>query len=169
MLVRKKPTVYERWQLIKREFTRRGTFAHTQMRAEFLEMKCTAKGDVREFLDGLRLKYEELSTALSNFAANQLATREDRDYDSNDEMTFTALSPDTLIQMIMRESAGMMAFKKRSKRDREDHDEALNVTSSASSSHRKDRKWHGKKKGPCFVCQGTDHKEVWEQRKCSCV
>jgi hypothetical protein len=68
-------------------------YAKTGLRAKFLGMKCSDKGGVREFLEGLRLKKEELCqagvdinekdcfsiiisslpAAMSNFASSQLA------------------------------------------------------------------------------------------------
>ena len=94
MRVRNKSSVKERWEAITTEFTQKGVFAQTELCACFLDMKCLEKGNVREFLDSLRVKCEELATvgveidtkdylstiisslptSLSNFASNQLAT-----------------------------------------------------------------------------------------------
>src|SRR6266478_9627495 len=61
MRIRNKKTVRERWQVIETDFTEKGTFAQTELRAKFLDMKCPDKANVREFLDGLRTKREELA------------------------------------------------------------------------------------------------------------
>ncbi len=117
MRVHTKPTVKERWDAIAAEYTEKGAFAQTEMRAKFLGMKCPDKGNVREFLDSLRVKKEELATVsvqiddkdyrstiisslpipLANFTLNQLASA--RLY-----ATSKTIMPDSLIQMIGEES-----------------------------------------------------------------
>ena len=117
MRVYSKSTVKERWDAIVTEYTQKGAFAQTEMRAKFLGMKCPEKGNVREFLDTLRVKKEELATlgvsiddrdylstiiaslpiSLANFASNQLAAA--RLYASS-----KTISPDELISMISEES-----------------------------------------------------------------
>ena len=93
MRVHNKRTVKERWDAIVAEYTEKGAYAQTDLRARFLESKCPDKGNVREFLDNLRVKREELAsvgvdidekdyrstiikslpTSLANFASSQLA------------------------------------------------------------------------------------------------
>ena len=46
-----------------KEYTLKSEYVKTGLRAKFLGMKCTYKGGVREFLEGLRLKKEELCQA----------------------------------------------------------------------------------------------------------
>jgi len=53
MRIRTKKTVRERWEAIVADFTEKGTFAQTEMRARFLDSKCPDKGNVKEFLDEL--------------------------------------------------------------------------------------------------------------------
>ena len=58
MRVHTKRTVKERWEAIVAEYTEKGAYAQTDLRGRFLESKCPDKGNVREFLDGLRVKRE---------------------------------------------------------------------------------------------------------------
>jgi hypothetical protein len=59
MWIRNKKSVKERWDAIVADFTEKGTFAQTEMRARFLDLKCPDLANVREFLDNLRTKREE--------------------------------------------------------------------------------------------------------------
>ncbi|OJA13368.1 hypothetical protein AZE42_11464 [Rhizopogon vesiculosus] len=49
------------WTEIVREYTEKGTYAQTDLRTKFLESKCPSGGDVRQFLDDLRTKCDELA------------------------------------------------------------------------------------------------------------
>ena len=91
-------------------------FAQTDLRASFLESKCPEKASVREFLDGLRSKREELAavgvdidekdyrstiisslpTALASFASLQLAA-------AKMWSPTKTIEPDILIQSISEE------------------------------------------------------------------
>jgi hypothetical protein len=93
VLIHSKKSVKERWEAVVKEYTLKSEYAKTGLRAKFLGMRCTDKGGVREFLEGLRLKKEELvqagvdidekdyfsvilsslPPAMSNFASSQLA------------------------------------------------------------------------------------------------
>ena len=93
MHIHKAKTVKERWDAITIEFTKKGTFAQTDLCTCFLKLKCPEKGNVRQFLDELQIKREELATVgididekdycltiisslpipLASFASNQLA------------------------------------------------------------------------------------------------
>jgi hypothetical protein len=75
------------------EFSKKSAYAQVDMWAKFMAMRCPDKGNPREFLEGLRVKKEELAQAgvvvdeknyfsiiisslpysLSNFASSQLA------------------------------------------------------------------------------------------------
>lgn len=44
-----------------REYTIKGVHAQMEIRVKFLTMRCLEKGNVKEFLRGLRLKKEELA------------------------------------------------------------------------------------------------------------
>jgi hypothetical protein len=94
MHVHTKKTVQKHWAAIVSEYTEKGAYAQMDLRACFLEMRCSDKGNVHEFLDNLWVKCEELVTvgvdidekdyrstiissllaALSNFASSQLAS-----------------------------------------------------------------------------------------------
>jgi hypothetical protein len=117
MRVRSKMTVKQWWDAIVYEYTEKGTFAQTEMRAKFLDLKCPEKGDVREFLDSLRTKREELASMgveidekdyrstiisslpywLANFAANQLAV-------AKLYAPTKTIAPDALISLITEEA-----------------------------------------------------------------
>ena len=62
MCVHTKCTVKERWQAIVTEYTDKGAYVQTNLHGRFLESKCPDKGNVLEFLDGLRVKREELAS-----------------------------------------------------------------------------------------------------------
>ena len=83
----------ERWDAITTEYTKKGTFAQTDLCTRFLKSKCPEKGNIQQFLDELCIKREELATVgvdvdkkdycstiisslpipLANFTSNQLA------------------------------------------------------------------------------------------------
>lgn len=63
VLIHSKPTVKERWEKVVKEYMLKSKYAKTGLRAKFMSMKCSDKGGVREFLEGLQLKKEELSQA----------------------------------------------------------------------------------------------------------
>ena len=56
MKVHTKVTVQERWEAVVREYTEKGAYAQTDMRAKFLASRCPEKGNVSDFLDELRTK-----------------------------------------------------------------------------------------------------------------
>ena len=62
MHIHTKKTVVERWNSIVMEYTEKGSYAQTNLRQKFLELKCPHQGNVCEFLDNLRVKKEELAT-----------------------------------------------------------------------------------------------------------
>ena len=63
VLIHSKKLVKERWDEVVKEYMLKSEYAKTGLRAKFLGMKCTDKGGVREFLEGLWLKKEELCQA----------------------------------------------------------------------------------------------------------
>jgi hypothetical protein len=93
MRIHSKKTVKERWDAIIVEYMSKGAYAQTDLHKKFMDMKCSDKGNVHEFLDSLRVKWEELAfvgvdidekdyrstilaslpITLSNFASVQLA------------------------------------------------------------------------------------------------
>ena len=94
MKIRNLATVALRWDAVKEEYTRKVTYAQTDMRNKFLQSKCSPKADVREFLEDLTLEKENLATYgvdisdsdyrstiisaipiyLSNYASSQLSS-----------------------------------------------------------------------------------------------
>ena len=92
--IRNLPNVASMWNEIVREYTEKGAYAQTDLRTKFLESQCPAEGDVRQFLDDLRTKRDELAAVgvlieekdyrstiiqslpkyLASFASGQLAT-----------------------------------------------------------------------------------------------
>ena len=82
------------WNEIVCEYTEKGAYAQTDLRTKFLGLQCPVDGDVRQFLDDLRTKRDELAAVgvqieekdyqstiiqslpkyLASFASGQLAT-----------------------------------------------------------------------------------------------
>ena len=117
MKLRNKKSIQECWDTIVRKYTEKGVFAQMELCTCCLEMKCLDKGDIRQYLDDLCVKQEELATLgmeideknyrstiifslpihLSNFASNQLAVA--RLYAPT-----KTIDPDALISLIAEES-----------------------------------------------------------------
>jgi len=169
MRIRNKKTVRERWQVIETDFTEKGTFAQTELRAKFLDMKCPDKANVREFLDGLRTKREELATMavdvdekdyrsttisslpvpLANFASNQLAS-------AKLYAPSKTIAPDSLISLISEEydrQQSQRAARYKQKKAEEVKDEALVASSSSSSTPNKQKR----KTRECWNCGKPGH------------
>jgi gag-polypeptide of LTR copia-type len=111
-----KKSLKDRWDLISKEFSSKGALSQADLRTQFMESKCPDKGNVREFLDELRVKKEELATYgvvieekdycstiikslpphLSAFASNLLAGA--RLYSST-----KTIDPDELILLVSKE------------------------------------------------------------------
>ena len=167
VLIHSKTTVKERWDEVVKEYTAKSEYAKTGLRAKFLGMKCTDKGGVREFLEGLRLKKEELSQAgvaieeadylsvilsslppaMSNFASSQLAA-------ARFSATKTITSSD-LISMLIEEAdrqKAQYAQRKGSGKGKEDDSEALAVAETS-----KGKKGKSKKNVECWGCGKTGH------------
>jgi len=129
------------------EFTQKGAFAQMELCARFLDMKCPEKGNIREFLDSLRVKQEELAMvgveidtkdylstiisslpmSLSNFALNQLAA-------AKLYAPMKTINPDALISLISEEYEQQKAQRSRHSNGKspkeDDHDEAMSASSS---------------------------------------
>ena len=155
MRVHSKRTVKDRWDAIVREYTDKGAYAQTELRAKFLESRCPEKGNIREFLENLRVKKEELSQvgvtiddkdylstivaslpyALSNFASSQLTAA--RMYSAT-----RTIDPDMLISLLVEESDRQKAQYARRRfggRGKEgEKDEALSATPDKGKKPRKD-------------------------------
>ena len=156
MRVHNKHTVKERWDAIVTEYTEKGAYAQTDLRGRFLESKCPDKGNVREFLDGLRVKREELASVgvdidekdyrstiisslpftLANFASSQLAA-------ARMFAPSKTIVPDSLISLISEEYERQKTQKSRRSGKTKDDDEAMAVGST---------KGKGKQRYPRGVC-----------------
>jgi len=166
MRVHSKTSVKEQWDAIVKEYTDKGAYAQTELRTKFLESRCPDKGNIREFLEGLRVKKEELARvgvtiddkdylstivaslpfALSNFASSQLTAA--RMYSST-----KTIDPDLLISLLVEESDRQRAQYARrkfgSKGKEGEKDEALGVTPDKGRKPRKDVE--------CWNCGGKGH------------
>lgn len=138
----------ERWNAIVTEYTEKGAYAQTDMRARFLESKCPDKGNVREFLDGRSTIISSLPIALANFASSQLASA--RLYAST-----KTIAPDPLISLISEEYERQKTQRSRrsggGKSKEDDKDEALSAAAAGSSKSSKARRGKADKK-PKGVC-----------------
>jgi hypothetical protein len=173
MRIHTKKTVRERWEAIVTEYTEKGAYAQTDLRARFLDSKCPERFNVREFLDTLRVKREELASvgveidekdyrstiisslpnALANFASSQLAA-------ARMFAPTKTIAPDALISLISEEYERQKNQRNRRSggKGREEVDEAMHVGSSLSS-------WKGKGKakrdemarGICWNCGEKGH------------
>jgi hypothetical protein len=166
MRVHSKTSVKERWEAIVKEYTDKGAYAQTELRTKFLESRCPDKGNIREFLEGLRVKKEELAQvgvtiddkdylstivgslpyALSNFASSQLTAA--RMFSST-----KTIDPDILISLLVEESDRQRAqFSRRKfggKGKEGEKDEALGVTPEKGKKPRRDVE--------CWNCGGKGH------------
>jgi len=182
MRIHLKKTVKERWDAIVEEYTSKGAYAQTDLRQKFMDMRCPDKGNVREFLDSLRVKREELASvgvdidekdyrstilaslpaALSNFASTQLAA-------ARMWSPTKTIVPDDLISLINEEFDRQKAQRTRrtgaGKSKERDDDEAMAVTPAFSKGRggrggrRGGRPHHAPKKfkGECFGCGEKGH------------
>ena len=173
VMVHGKVTVKERWEAVVKEFSKKSAYAQADMRAKFMAMRCPDKGNPREFLEGLRVKKEELAQAgvevdekdyfsiiisslpysLSNFASSQLAAAQ--------YLSDKKISPDDLLSMLLEESDRQRAqFQRRrvSGKVKEDGNEALSADQSSRS---KNGKEHGHKHRhadvTCWNCDEKGH------------
>ena len=93
MEIHSKKMVQERWEVVVKEYTKKGVYMQTELRVKFLTSRCPERGNAKDFLRGLWLKKEELAQVgvtisdkdylltiilslldvLSNFASAQIA------------------------------------------------------------------------------------------------
>ena len=152
---------------VVKEYTAKSEYAKTGLRVKFLGMKCMDKGGVREFLEGLRLKKEELSQAgvaieeadylsvilsslppaMSNFASSQLAA-------ARFSATKTIMSSDLISMLIEEADRQKVQYvqHKGSGKGKEDDSEALAVAETL-----KEKKGKSKKNVECWGCGKTGH------------
>src|SRR5882762_7129955 len=158
------------WKEIVREYTEKGTYAQTDLRTKFLESKCPDKGDVRVWLDSLRVQKEELAQVgveidekdyrstiisslpvyLSSFASSQLAAA--RLYSPT-----KTIDPDILISLISEEYERQRTSRARritpSTMKSRDPDEAMAVNPSTKRKHGTSER----KPRVCWNCGETGH------------
>jgi gag-polypeptide of LTR copia-type/Zinc knuckle len=60
--VHAKDSLKDRWDLIVKEYTQKGTFSQAELHSHFMDLKCPDKGNVHEFLDELHVEKERLAT-----------------------------------------------------------------------------------------------------------
>jgi len=60
MKIHMKTTVQERWEAVEKEYTEKGAYTQTDLCMKFLASRYLEKGNMREFLEELRTKREEL-------------------------------------------------------------------------------------------------------------
>ena len=150
---------------MEKEYTEKGAYVQTDLHAKFLASRCPEKGNVREFLEELQTKREELvqvrvdidkkdylSTvisslpfSLSNFASAQLAA-------ARMFSTTKLIEPDVLMLLLMEEADrqkvqyARQAPRKGKEEGEEPRDEALSSVSS------KPRKGKGRENITCWNC-----------------
>ena len=173
VMVHGKVTVRERWEAVVKEFSKKSAYAQADMRAKFMAMRCPDKGNPREFLEGLRVKKEELAQAgvevdekdyfsiiisslpysLSNFASSQLAAAQ--------FLSTKKITPDDLLSMLLEESDRQRAqFQRRrvSGKGKEDGNEALSVDQSSKSNKGKGNGHGHKHRHDDIMCWNCDEK-----------
>jgi len=174
MRVHMKTTVKQRWDAIVLEYTERGDYAKTELRAKFLKMRCPDKANIRDFLQGLQVKKEELAKvgvtiddtdylstlisslphALSNFASAQLAA-------ARMFLTSRTIDPDILISLLMEEADRQKVQRAHrqgtGKGKDEEKDEALAVTPGSSKGKNGKGGRGGKKNVTCWNCGEKGH------------
>jgi len=134
---------------VVKEYTEKGAYAQTDMRAKFLASRCPEKGNVRDFLDQLRTKKEELvqvgvvisdsdylstiisslPVSLSSFASAQLAA-------ARMFAVTKTIEPDVLVSLLMEEAKRQKAQQvrrapKNGKNEDETPNEALGATTNS--------------------------------------
>jgi len=150
------------------EYTKKGVYMQTELRAKFLTSRCAEKGNARDFLRGLRLKKEELAQvgvmisdedylstiisslpdALSNFASAQIAWTMQQTSQSMDANTLMSM----LLQEAERQNLRAQRHKQSSGKGKEDEkDEALAVSTNQSS------KGRDTSKVKCWNCGDMGH------------
>jgi hypothetical protein len=175
MCIHTKRTVQERWEAIVAEYTEKGAYAQTDLRARFLESKCPDEGNVREFLDNLRVKREELASVgvdidekdyrstiisslpylLANFASSQLAA-------ARMFAPTKTIAPDSLISLISEEYERQKTQRSHHSGKAKDDgkDEAMAV---GSGSYKGKGKSTEKKfpQGVCWNCSKKGQRQVY--------
>ena len=170
MKVHMKTTVRERWEAVVKEYTEKGAYVQTDMRAKFLGSCCPEKGNVRDFLDELRTKREELvqvgvdidakdylstiisslPVSLSSFASATLAAA--RIFSPT-----KTIEPDVLLSLLMEEADRMKAQSARRRVSGKGNDEDKGEALTAEGKSLKPRKGRGRENVKCWNCEVMGH------------
>ena len=170
MEIHSKKTVQERWEVVVKEYTKKGVYMQTELWAKFLTSRCPEKGNAKDFLRGLWLKKEELAQvgvtisdedylstiisslpdALSNFASAQIAWTM--------QQTSQLMDVNTLMSMLLQEAERHNLRAQRHKQGSgkgkdEEQDEALAVSSEQSGG----KKGRDSSKVKCWNCGEMGH------------
>ncbi|KAJ8507986.1 hypothetical protein ONZ45_g9696 [Pleurotus djamor] len=167
ILIQGKKSVKDRWDAVVSEYTDKDAFAKSDLRNEFMSMRCPAKGNVKEFLENLRVRREELitmdveineidyrSTIISSLPPN-LSSYASAIMTAVYTATRKQIEPNLLIQSVSAEYRRLSAYAARNSRSsnhKNDHDEALQASSSSGS-----RPGRNSLRGPCFNCGKSGH------------
>jgi hypothetical protein len=158
------------WDVIVAEYTEKGTYAQTDLRAAFLESKCGEHANVRTFLSELRTKLEELAaigviidpkdyrstilsslpTSLSNFASNILAS-------ARLSGSLLPINNDALIQLISEEYDRQQSQLKRRKGTKSGKGKDADNEAMAFTSGKGKGKSKFQFKGNCYNCGEKGH------------
>ena len=169
MRVHRHATVKLRWDAIVTEFTEKGAYAQADLQQQFVDMKCPPKGDVREFLDGLCTKREELSQVGVSITDNDyrstilaslpqsLASFVSATLSSARLFAATkTVEPDTLIMLLKEEAEREKSVRTRKAgKEKEEKDEALSVVPKGGKGGKSSGK--GKKNITCWNCGEKGH------------
>jgi len=165
-----KKSVWERWEAVVKEYMWKGMYMQTELRAKFLTSRCAEKGNVRDFLQGLWLKKEELAQvgvtisdkdylstiisslqdALSNFASAQIAWMTQQMSQLMDANTLMLM----LLQEVERQNLWVQRRKQSFGKGKEDGKEEVLVVSTEHSGGKKGR---DTSKVECWNCGEMGH------------
>ena len=168
MEIHSKKTVRERWDAVVKEYTVKGAYAQTEMRAKFLTSRCPEKGNAKDFLRGLRLKKEELAQvgvkisdedylstiisslpdALSNFASMQMSWTLQQTQQPMDASTLMTM----LLQEAERQNLRAQKRKQTVGKSKEDEKNEALAVSTEKSGGKKDMS-----KIECWNCGEMGH------------
>ncbi|KAJ7872022.1 hypothetical protein B0H14DRAFT_3567332 [Mycena olivaceomarginata] len=159
LLLNPMPTVADMWNHVVVTYSTKGAYAQTNLRSQFLQSKCPASGNVRDFLDTLSTRREELATLgvvisgddfrstiigclhqyLSGFASAQLSAAK--------LFTSTGTIPCGPFMTVISEEYDRKQGERKRGKGKDDVDEALAAT----------EKGKGKPRGTCWNCGEKGH------------
>ena len=169
VLIHDKTTVKDRCDAVVKEFSKKSTYAQTDLRAKFMAMRCPEKMNPREFLESLRVKKEELSQAgvtieekdylsvilsslpfaLSNFASSILASS---------HVSSNKVTSNDLLSMLMEESDRQRAQRSRGAKSGKGKDDKNEALAAGQSSKQKKGKGKSQRSRGAKSGKGKDDK-----------